>query len=250
MGRDAAWLAAHGDAPLSAATAANLADKIERRADGEPIAYLVGEREFFGRSFHVSADVLIPRPETELLVELCLAKLAASPRPRILELGTGSGCVAISLACELPQSQIVAGDVSAGALAIAEANARRHGVAIDFRSSDWFSAVDGRFDLIVANPPYVAAADPHLRQGDLRFEPPLALAAGADGLDAIRTIVAAAPHYLAPGGWLLLEHGCDQGIGVSRLLEASGAKSIERHSDLAGLDRVSAGQFCLPAQSV
>jgi release factor glutamine methyltransferase len=241
LGRDAAWLAAHGDEMLSDAAAAALASKIDRRAGGEPIAYLVGEREFFGRTFQVTPDVLIPRPETELLVELSLAKLSAIPRPRLLELGTGSGCVAVTLACKLPQAQIVAADVSAGALAVAGANARSHGAVVDFRLSDWFSALDGRFDLIVANPPYVAVADPHLGEGDLRFEPSLALASGCDGLDAIRAIVAAAPRFLYDGGWLLLEHGCDQGAAVGELLKSVGMESIEEHRDLAGLDRVSVG---------
>jgi release factor glutamine methyltransferase len=242
LGCDAAWLAAHDDAPLTDAAAAELADRTARRAAGEPVAYLVGEREFFGRSFRVTPDVLIPRPETELLVELSLQKLAANPRPGLLELGTGSGCIAVTLACELAQAQVVAADVAAAALAVAEANARRHGATIDFRLSDWFSALDGRFDLIVANPPYVADADPHLLQGDLRFEPRRALAGGGDGLDAIRRIVAAAPRFLAPGGWLLIEHGCDQGPAVRQLLQAMGAQAIEGHRDLAGLERVSAGR--------
>lgn len=243
LGCDAAWLAAHGDAPLAAAQASGLASLVERRAAGEPIAYLLGEREFYGRRFAVTPAVLIPRPETELLVELSLQKLGAKPRPRLLELGTGSGCIAVTLACELVQAEIVAVDISAAALAVAEDNARHHGVVVTFRSSDWFAAVAGRFDLIVANPPYVAAADPHLGRGDLRFEPESALASGVDGLDAIRRIVAAAPRYLVPGGWLLLEHGSDQGAAVHRLLEAGGAAAIECRRDLAGLERVSAGRF-------
>jgi release factor glutamine methyltransferase len=216
-----------------------------RRAGGEPVAYLVGRREFFGRDFEVSPAVLIPRPETELLVETALAKCRRWSR-RILDLGTGSGCIAISLALELPLAQVTAVDASAPALAVARRNADRHSARLRFVQSDWFDALgEEAFDLIVANPPYVAAADPHLAAGDLRHEPAAALASGTDGLDALRRIIADAPAHLAPGGQLWLEHGYDQAAAVQELLLAAGLTAVEQHSDLAGIIRVSGGRLPL-----
>lgn len=225
--------------PLATAPAERFAKLLARRTAGEPIAYLLGEREFYGRRFQVTPAVLIPRPETELLVDL--GRQISLPRPRILDLGTGSGCVAISLALELPAAEVVAVDWSASALALAAANAAQLGAKVAFIESDWFAAVDGYFDLIVANPPYIAVDDPHLALGDLRFEPPLALACGTDGLDALRRIIAAAPAHLAPNGRLWLEHGYDQDSAVAELLHRHGYREITGHRDLAGIVRVSGG---------
>ena len=243
LGCPAAYLEAHRDAALPTAALGRFAEWVRRRAAGEPIAYLTGTREFFGRDFAVTPDVLIPRPETELLVELGLAKLRGIPRPRLLELGTGSGCIAVSLALELVPADVTAADISQAALALAMRNAADHGAAIRWLQSDWFAALDDeRFDLIVANPPYIAAGDPHLRQGDLRFEPQQALASGGDGLAAIRVIVGQAARHLLPGGWLLFEHGYDQANAVRGLLQTAGFAEIEQQRDLAGIVRVSGGQ--------
>lgn len=242
VGCSAAWLEAHRDDPLDAAVAGRFATLTARRAAGEPIAYLVGAREFYGRDFGVNAAVLIPRPETELLVDLARAALAGTTAARILDLGTGSGCLAITLALELPQAEVWALDASLAALAVAQANAARLGARVRLLESDWFAAVAGeRFDLIVGNPPYIAAGDAHLDRGDLRFEPALALSCGADGLDAIRCIVAAAPTHLPAGGRLLLEHGYDQAQAVAALLQAAGFTDLVQHCDLAGIVRVSGG---------
>lgn len=235
-------LAAHPERALSPAEAERCRELVARRAAGEPIAYLTGSREFYGLEFRVTPDVLIPRPETELLVEAGLEKLADGAG-RILDLGTGSGCVAVALAMHLPRAQVTAVDVSAAALEVARANAQRHGAAVRCLCGDWFAALgEERFALIVANPPYVAETDPHLGEGDLRFEPRGALAAGVDGLDAIRHIVAAAPDHLAPGGWLFLEHGYDQAPAVAALLAQAGLAAIEHRTDLAGIPRVTGGQ--------
>lgn len=241
LGRNRAWLEAHRDDALDEALARQFAALAARRAAGEPVAYIVGRREFYGREFEVTPAVLIPRPETELLVELALAKVGGAA-PRILDLGAGSGCVAITLALET-KGQVSAVDLSAEALAVARGNAARLGATVDFLQSDWFAAVTGQFDLIVGNPPYIAEGDVHLAEGDLRFEPALALACGPDGLAAIRRIVAAAPRFLAPGGWLLFEHGYDQAEAVRALLAAGSFRDIEQHRDLAGIVRVSGGRL-------
>jgi len=241
--RSAAWLAAHGDAPLAPAEAEQYSALVARRAAGEPVAYLVGMREFYGRAFVVAPEVLIPRPETELLVDLALAKLGATGTAAILDLGTGSGCIGVTLALELPQARVTAVDVAPAALTVARANATRLGARVDFLQSDWFAALAGSsFDLIVANPPYIAAGDPHLSQGDLRFEPVGALTDHADGLAAIRRIVADAPAHLRPGGGLCFEHGYDQAEAARALLAAAGFDEIEQHRDLAGIVRVSGGR--------
>jgi release factor glutamine methyltransferase len=250
LGQSAAWLLAHGEQVLDEDDLLAFASLAARRAGGEPVAYLVGRREFFGRDFEVSPAVLIPRPETELLVEIALAKVGggdtATGAARILDLGTGSGCIAITLALELPQAQVTALDASAAALAVARRNAERLDVRLRFVQGDWFDAVDGEaFDLIVANPPYIAAADPHLAAGDLRHEPATALASGADGLDALRRIIAGAPAHLAPGGQLWLEHGYDQAPAVLDLLAGAGLAATEQHRDLAGIIRVSGGRLPL-----
>ena len=222
---------------------AQFAEWVARRAAGEPLAYLVGEAEFRGRVFQVSPNVLIPRPETEVLIELALAKLSGLASPKVLDLGTGSGIVAISLALECPAARITAVDLSNEAISVARNNAGRLGAKIDFRQSDWFENLAGEyFDLIVSNPPYVAAGDPHLLLNGLPFEPQIALTdqvVNGDGLACIRQIVAGAAAHLTPGGWLFFEHGYDQGAASRNLLTSAAFKAALTHSDLAGIDRVS-----------
>jgi len=243
FGQPRAWLIAHADDAVQAAAAAAFAALAERRRQGEPIAYLLGEREFFGLDFRVTPAVLIPRPETELLVELALARIPADAPWRVLDLGTGSGAIAVTLAKQRPQARVTAVDLDYAALSVARANAGRHKVKVRFFCGDWFGALSGeRFDLIVANPPYVAAADPHLGQGDVRFEPQRALVGGADGLDCIRAICASAGAHLGPGAWLLLEHGYDQAEACRALLEAQGLAEVQSWPDLAGTARVSGGR--------
>jgi release factor glutamine methyltransferase len=241
LGASHAELATHPERRLSAEEAARFAALAMRRAAGEPVAYLLGEAEFYSLDFRVTPDVLIPRPETELLVDIALEKMADCAC-RILDLGTGSGCLAVTLARHLPQAQVTAVDVSPAALAVARRNAERHGVALRLVQSDWFAALDDeRYDLIVSNPPYIAAGDAHLAQGDLRFEPPQALASGIDGLDALRRIVAAAPRYLEAGGWFFFEHGYDQAAAAAQLLAQAGFTHIAQRADLAGILRVAGG---------
>ena len=241
LGCSASELAAHPERMLDESQASRYAEWVARRGAGEPAAYLVGSREFYGREFRVTPAVLIPRPETELLVEVALAKVSGGGTPhdvKIFDLGAGSGCVAITLALELG-CEVTAVDVSPEALAVARENAERLGANVKFVQSDWFAAIEGEFDLIVGNPPYVAEGDPHLR--DLAFEPMTALVCGTDGLNAIRRIVAEAPRYLKPGGWLLLEHGYDQAEAIRALLTEAGFRTIEQRRDLAGIVRVSGG---------
>jgi len=244
-GRDPAYLIAHPEATLRINELASYQALVERRAQGEPVAYITGEREFYGRSFQVTPAVLIPRPETELLVDLALERIPADGATRALDLGTGSGCVAISIASERSQSKILALDQSVEALTVARRNAvAAHVGNVAFLQSDWFAAL-GRelFGVIVANPPYVATDDPHLGAGDLRFEPRAALDGGSDGLAAIRRIVFEAKEHLEPGGWLIFEHGHDQGERVRLLFHAEGYGEIFTAHDLAGIDRVSAGRL-------
>ena len=245
IGRNTAWIEAHRDDALSRRDAEAFAALVERRACGEPVAYLLGFREFYGREFSVTPDVLIPRPETELLVDVVREKkVGGSDTANILDLVTGSGCVAITLALEIPAARVAAADISPAALAVARANATLLGAEVRFVESDWLECFAGqRFDCIVGNPPYVAADDPHLAEGDLRFEPPSALACGADGLDAIRRIIGDAARHLEAGGWLLLEHGYDQAAVLRELLAAAGFADIEQHRDLAGIVRVSGGRL-------
>jgi release factor glutamine methyltransferase len=241
--RSAAWLEAHRDEALAPADAERFVALAARRAAGEPVAYLLGLREFYGRDFAVTPDVLIPRPETELLVDIAREKVGAGDTVNILDLGTGSGCLAVTLALELPRARVTAVDVSPAALAVARGNAARLGARVECVASDWFAALPpARYELIVANPPYIAAGDRHLAQGDLRFEPVGALTDHADGLAAIRRIVADAPHWLVPGGWLFFEHGYDQAMAVQALLADAGFAAIEQHSDLAGIVRASGGR--------
>jgi release factor glutamine methyltransferase len=245
LGRPAAWLIAHDDEVLVEEALLRFASLVARRKGGEPVAYLQGLREFYGREFLVSNAVLIPRPETELLADIVLGKgVGAGGTAKLLDLGTGSGCIAITLALEIPSARVSAVDASDAALNVARRNAERLGASLRLLCSDWFSALAGeRFDLIVANPPYVAESDPHLAAGDLRHEPRQALASGADGLDAIRRIVAAAPQHLMPGGQVWLEHGYDQADAVRELLSAAGLSGIEQHRDVAGIVRVSGGRL-------
>lgn len=244
LGKSAAWLEAHRDDEVVIGSA--YMKLMERRAVGEPIAYLIGVREFYGRDFAVTPEVLIPRPETELLVDIAKSKVSLCETAPVLDLGTGSGCLAITLALELPRARVTAVDVSPAALAVAGDNARRLDAHVEFVESDWFSALQPQcFDFIVANPPYVAAGDPHLGEGDLRFEPVGALTDHADGLSAIRRIVADAPRWLAPNGWLFFEHGYDQAAAARQLLDAAGFSEIEQSCDLAGIVRVSGGRSCI-----
>lgn len=238
-----AWLIAHDtDVPDPAQRAAFLA-LLDERLAGRPVAYLTGTREFYGRPFLVTPEVLIPRPETELLVEQALLHLPAGHPSHVLDLGTGSGCVAVTLALERPHAIVTAVDRSPPALALAERNAHALGATVRFLQSNWFSSLAGEhFDLIVGNPPYVAAGDPHLGRGDVRFEPRGALAAGPDGFDDLRRIVRDAPAHLSPGGWLWLEHGFEQGELTCRLLREAGMEDVASLPDAAGLPRISGGQ--------
>jgi release factor glutamine methyltransferase len=233
-------LLARPETTVIAPAYAQFAEWVERRAAGEPLAYLVGEAEFRGRVFQVSPAVLIPRPETEVLIELALEKLHGLAAPTVVDLGTGSGIVAISLALECPAATIAAVDLSKEAISVARNNAGRLGAKVDFYQGDWLAPLAGeRFDLIVSNPPYVADGDPHLALNGLPFEPQMALTDGADGLNCIRHIIAAAANHLNPGGWLLFEHGYDQGAASRNLLTAAGLKSASTFPDLAGIARVS-----------
>jgi len=214
-----------------------------RRRAGEPVAYLTGERDFYSLAMKVTPAVLIPRPETELLVDLALERLPHGHAASVLDLATGSGCVAVAIARSRPAAQVAATDVSPAALAIARDNAQRHGVTVEFRESDWFEALAGRrFEIVVANPPYVAAADRHLEEGDLRFEPREALVAGPTGYECIDRIVAQAPRHLAAGGWLLCEHGYDQAAACRDRLVQAGFTAVFSARDLAGIERVSGGR--------
>lgn len=240
----ASRLAAWPEQQLEAEDWAYYQALVERREAGEPVAYLTGVREFFGREFMVTPAVLIPRPDTELVVELALAHFAGVLRPRVLDLGTGSGALAVTLALELDGADVTALDRSREALWVAMGNAARLGASVSFVQSDWFSGLgDERFQLIVANPPYIAAADPHLEQGDLRFEPRTALAAGPVGLDDLGEIVAGAPARLEADGWLFVEHGYDQAAAVRGLLLDAGFAAIASWKDLAGIERVSGGRW-------
>lgn len=240
-----AWLLAHPEAALDAVQQAEYAVLLLRRAAGEPVAYILGEREFYGLMFKVTPTVLIPRPETELLVELALRRM--SPQGRVLDLGTGSGAIALSIAHARPEARMLACDASSDALAVARENRQRLDINnVALLLSDWYAALEPqRFDLIVSNPPYVAADDPHLLQGDVRFEPASALASGDDGLRDICHIISGAPAHLASGGWLLLEHGYDQAQQVRELLRSAGLGEVFSAQDLAGIERVSGGRAAM-----
>ncbi|MBB5404131.1 peptide chain release factor N(5)-glutamine methyltransferase [Paraburkholderia youngii] len=242
-------LITRGAEPLERASVERYRALEARRMAGEPVAQLVGGREFFGLEFEVTPHVLIPRPETELLVETALAAIETRPRPRVLDLGTGTGAIAVAIASMRPDAQVWALDRSADALAVAARNgarlldAKRPGGAVTFLHSDWYGSLDAalRFDAIVSNPPYIASGDPHLAEGDLRFEPRGALTDEADGLSAIRAIVAGAPERLAVDGALWIEHGYDQAEAVRALLSAGGFAEVRSERDLAGIERISGG---------
>ncbi len=268
-GQPLTWFMAHGDDPADPDTTARFQTLAERRRAGEPLAYLLGQQEFYGRPFTVSPAVLIPRADTETLVETALEQLtrlrpqrnavdapgaedpalvshSAQPTLSLLELGTGSGIIAITLALEAPDTDVHAVERSPEALTVAQQNAKALGAdRIHWHPGSWWQALASprRFDLIVSNPPYIAANDHHLQQGDLRFEPPQALAAGPDGLDDLRIIIGGAPAHLNPGGWLLLEHGYDQEAPVQALLRDAGFADVFTRRDLAGQPRVSGGRW-------
>ena len=251
-GQPLTWFMAHGDDPADPDLAARFQALAERRRAGEPLAYLLGQQEFYGRPFAVSPAVLIPRADTETLVETALEQLLLQRQQRravplsLLELGTGSGIIAITLALEAPDTEVHTVERSPEALAVARQNAKALGADhIHWHAGSWWQALASprRFDLIVSNPPYIAANDHHLQQGDLRFEPPQALAAGPDGLDDLRILIGGAPAHLTPGGWLLLEHGYDQEAPVQALLRDAGFADVFTRRDLAGQPRVSGGRW-------
>ena len=241
--RSPAWLFANRDAVLGHEQARYFESLVQRREQGEPVAYLTGHRGFWSLDLEVTPATLIPRPETELLVELALEKLPDGGS--VVDLGTGSGAIALAIASERLKSRVIATDASVDALEVAQRNAQRLAITnVEFRCGEWFAPLQGeRFDLIASNPPYVAVGDPHLDEGDLRFEPASALSSGGDGLDDIRDIVANAPAHLNDGGWLMLEHGHDQGAVVYDLLEHAGFADVATRHDLEGRDRVSLGRL-------
>ena len=238
-----AWLIMHENDTLTVEQHLHLERMLQRRLAGEPMAYILGTREFYGLEFKVTTDVLIPRPDTETLVDAALARISEHQPCRVLDLGTGSGAIAIAIAHHRPKAQVVAIDASAAAIAIAIDNARRLNISnIHWLLSDWFNALGGeKFDVIVSNPPYIAEHDAHLE--DLQFEPKTALTSGSDGLDDIRSIVSQAPQHLNPDGWLLLEHGYDQASATNKLLENQGFFEIALLTDLAGLPRITFGKM-------
>ena len=243
---DRSWLVTHDDQRLQAPEVGTFEALVARRLAGEPLAYIVGVKEFFGLSFGVSNAVLIPRPDTETVVQWALQTIKAletdASAPHILDLGTGSGAIALAIKSQAPQCLVTAIDASATALAQAARNGQQLGLDVTWRQSDWFASVDHLlFDVIVSNPPYIAANDPHLR--DLRHEPLSALASGADGLDDLRHIIAHSGPYLREGGWLLLEHGYDQAKPVAELLRAAGFKAIGHQTDLGGVTRCTGGRW-------
>ena len=235
--RPRSWLPAHDDALLDDAQAEQFRAGLARRGAGEPLAYVLGEQEFHGLTLQVNPQVLVPRPDTEVLVDWALERLRdGGDRPTVLDLGTGSGAIALALAARWPAARLCAVDASAAALEVAQANGRRLGLKVQWLLSDWWSALaQRRFDLIVSNPPYIAAGDPHLDA--LHHEPLMALSLGGDGLDALRCIAQAAVQHLEPGGWLLLEHGFDQADVVRELLRSEGLREVQTRTDLAGHPR-------------
>jgi release factor glutamine methyltransferase len=241
--RPRSWLFTHADDELDTDVQTAFSALVERRAAGEPVAYICGTRGFWSLDLEVTPATLIPRPETELLVELALRRLPSAAACSVADLGTGSGAIALSIAHERPQARVIATDASTAALAVAQRNAQRHGIGnVAFVQGDWLGPLAGQqFDLIVSNPPYIEAGDPHLAQGDLRHEPASALASGDDGLDDIRRIVTAARAHLRPGGWLMFEHGWNQGEASRLLLDDAGYAGVFTAQDLEQRDRVSGG---------
>lgn len=238
---DRAWLLTHDTDAMSADALARFESVCARRQAGEPVAYLTGSKEFWGLPLQVDARVLDPRPDTETLVSWALEAAAPMHAPRIVDLGTGSGAIALALQSERHDASVLAVDASVDALAVARANAERLGLPVQFAHGSWLAGIEGPFDLIVSNPPYIAADDPHLAA--LTHEPLSALASGADGLDDIRTIIGQARTRLSAGGWLLLEHGWDQSQPVQELLSQAGFESVESRNDLAGIARCTGGKI-------
>ena len=242
--RPLAWLISHGDKPASIEHIKRYYALIAERQRGQPVAYLTGEKEFWSLTLKVDSRVLVPRPDTETLVEQALARLTPTQTTQVLDLGTGSGAIALAIAKERPLAEVIAVDSSEEALDLATENARRNHVDnVAFLHSDWFAEVPAhmRFDLIASNPPYVHAEDPHLSEPDLRFEPAVALVGGGDGLDDIRMIVNNTPDFLQSGGWLLIEHGYDQAAAVVALYSSRGFQRIETYQDLNGQPRCTVG---------
>jgi release factor glutamine methyltransferase len=231
---------------LPAASRKHFDQLLQRRLKGEPVAYLTGEREFWSLPLTVTTDTLIPRPETETLVARALQQIPADRPQTIADLGTGSGAIALAIARERPQCRIIATDIATAAIEVAHSNARRLGIhSIEFRTGNWCKPLTGmRFDMIVSNPPYIATTDPHLESGDVRFEPRTALASGPQGMDDLTAIAQCAINHLLPGGWLLMEHGYDQGELTRQLLEATGFIEVITYTDDAGLERVITGKSC------
>jgi release factor glutamine methyltransferase len=244
LGRNRAWLAAHEMEPLTQTQSDAFAALARRRRDGEPVAYLTGTREFWGLALAVTPDVLIPRPETEALVEFALSKLPRDRPLRVLDLGTGSGAIALAVAHDRPNAEVVATDRSDAALAVARDNARRLDLRnVAFVAADWYAGIPpGTFDLIASNPPYVGAVDPHLAEGDLRHEPVAALSPGVDGHAALAIIIGGARDRLSPGGWFVVEHGYDQSDAVQALFRDAGFSEVVATRDIAGIPRVVAGR--------
>jgi release factor glutamine methyltransferase len=236
---DRAWLLAHDTDVLPHATSTKLFNAAQRRRNGEPLAYITGHKAFYGLDLLVDARVLVPRPDTETLVDWALDVLPAAQAERVIDLGTGSGAIALALKSQRPAWQLEAVDASEEALEVARSNAQKLGLPIDFRQGGWLLQTRGKFNAIVSNPPYIRDHDEHL--AGLRFEPRRALTAGADGLDDIRTIIQQATHHLTPGGWLLLEHGYDQAEAVRTLLADAGYAQVQSRNDLAGIARCSGG---------
>lgn len=236
-----AWLFAHDTDTLTPPQQTRFLSDLQRRAAGEPLAYIVGEKEFFGLTLQVSRDVLVPRPDTETLVEWALTLIPEQTPTTVLDLGTGSGAIALAIQHARPQAQVTAVDASEAALRMALNNARVLRLPVQFLHGSWLQPVSNqRFDLIVSNPPYIAEGDPHMAA--LGFEPKQALTSGPDGLDDLRQIIAAAPVHLHPGGWLLLEHGYDQPVAVAQLLRDHGFSNVSTRFDLGGQGRCTGGQ--------
>jgi release factor glutamine methyltransferase len=244
MAKPRSWLYAFGDYALSEQQCAEFEALVQRRLLGEPVAYITGRRGFWSFDLQVSPDTLIPRPETELLVDLALARIHPERACHVLDLGTGSGAVALAIAHECPLARVTAVDFSEAALVVARRNAAELKIRnIEWLRSDWYTALEGQsFDVMVSNPPYIEQADAHLQQGDLRFEPLSALASGVDGLDAVRLILAGAQNHLLPQGWLLIEHGWNQGAAIRELFAQNGFTNIQTEQDLELRDRVTLGR--------
>jgi len=243
MGVSRTYLFAHPEEALSNHARDRFMNMLKKRSDGEPVSYITGEKEFWSLRLSVSPAVLIPRPETELLVEVALDRIPKDAAWKIADIGTGSGAIALAIAHERPSCMVHASDISTDALEVAKSNAKQLGLdRISFHHGSWLEPLSGNFDLIASNPPYVASGDDHLQRGDLRFEPLNALVSGPDGLEAIREICHSAKAHLSPGGWLVLEHGHDQASACEKILESAGFEFVETFRDLEGTNRVVAGR--------